>query len=132
MNIFKCEVCSSEAPCYFNVNDDAVTDLEHCPVDISMDAEWVKIEPREENADDEENVSMPVDFAVKSFVADALVEAKEKHPEFPSDPHKALAIINEEFLELVQAVNDGKNNGHIIEEASHVAVTAIRFIENML
>ena len=41
-------------------------------------------------------------------------------------------INTEEFLELVQAINDGKNNSHILEEASHVAVTAIRFIENML
>ena len=129
MKIFKCEVCSSENPCYFNVNDEGVTELEHCPVDISLDSDWKMIEP--ETKDELEN-PMPVDFAVKSFIADALVEAKEKHPEFPSDPHKALAIINEEFLELVQAINDGKNNSHIIEEASHVAVTAIRFIENML
>lgn len=68
--------------------------------------------------------------------AEKLSEATEKHPEFPQNPKEGLAIISEEFYELVEAmlkltrgVNDDHLEENIIEEAYHVAVTAIRFIE---
>lgn len=68
--------------------------------------------------------------------AEKLSEATEKHPEFPQSPKEGLAIITEEFYELNEAmlhlcrkVNENYPEEHLIEEAYHVAVTAIRFIE---
>lgn len=57
--------------------------------------------------------------------------ACHKHPEWPSDPFRALAIVNEEALELTQAVNDGQIDAALIEAAQTAAV-CIRFIEGVL
>lgn len=59
-------------------------------------------------------------------------KAKRKHPEFPNNPAEALCIIMEELGELAQAINDKEPSERQIEEAAHVAVTAIRFIEQRL
>ena len=64
------------------------------------------------------------------YVADEMTKAKAKHPHFPL-MGDGVSIIAEELGELAQAVNDGENK-QIITEAAHVAVTAIRFIEEML
>lgn len=63
------------------------------------------------------------------FVISELIKAKEKHPEFPDNPAEALCIITEEVGELAEAINDGDSVYHLREEAAHVAVTAIRFLE---
>lgn len=59
------------------------------------------------------------------------MRAKTKHPHFPADPARALAIVTEEMLELARAVNDGEPRKRVREEAAHVAVTAIRFLEEV-
>ena len=59
------------------------------------------------------------------------MRAKLKHPHFPGDPARALAIVTEELLELARAVNDGETRKRVREEAVHVAVTAIRFLEEV-
>ena len=66
------------------------------------------------------------------IVAIELGKAKGKHPEFPYLYSERLAIIAEELGELAAALNDGEKNERIVEEAAHVAVTAIRFIEGCL
>lgn len=65
------------------------------------------------------------------FVISELIKAKEKHPEFPDNPAEALSIITEELGELAEAINDKQSKERMREEAAHVAVAAIRFI-NML
>ena len=59
------------------------------------------------------------------------MRAKTKHPHFPNDPARALAIVTEELLELARAVNDGEPRKRVREEAAHVAVTAMRFLEEV-
>ena len=62
----------------------------------------------------------------------AIRYAKNKHPEFPEAPEEGFSIICEEMLELCRAINDEESNDRMIEEALHVAVTAIRFVETRL
>lgn len=59
----------------------------------------------------------------------AIRYAKSKHPEFPEDPAAGFGIISEEMLELIRAINDGEPEDRLIEEALHVGVTALRFVE---
>ena len=59
------------------------------------------------------------------------MKAKAKHPHFPNDPARALAVVTEEMLELARALNDGEARSRVREEAAHVAVTAIRFLEEV-
>lgn len=66
------------------------------------------------------------------IVALELGKAKGKHAIFPNGNADGLCIINEELGELAQAINDGEPKERQIEEAAHVAVTAIRFIEERL
>lgn len=66
------------------------------------------------------------------IVAVELGKAKGKHPEFPVISHDAISVIMEELGELAMAANDCETNSRLIEEAAHVAVTAIRFIEERL
>ena len=73
------------------------------------------------------------------IVAIELGKAKGKHPEFPDNPVAAGMIVAEEKAELdcafdkfCNAVNDEKKKLHLVEEAAHVAVAAIRFIEGVL
>lgn len=65
------------------------------------------------------------------IVALELGKAKGKHPYFP-DGAEGLSIISEELGELAAALNDGESKERIIEEAAHVAATAIRMIEEEL
>lgn len=60
-----------------------------------------------------------------------IEKAKQKHPEFPADPEGGFAIIAEEALELIRAINDKESKERIKEEARHVIVTAYRLIENL-
>lgn len=69
--------------------------------------------------------------AALEVVAVELGKAKAKHPKFPQNA-AGLSIINEELGELAAAINDCEGKVRQIEEAAHVAVTAIRFIENTL
>jgi NTP pyrophosphatase (non-canonical NTP hydrolase) len=66
------------------------------------------------------------------IVALELGKAKGKHPEFPCRCADRLSIVMEEVGELAAAINDEENKERLIEEAAHVAVTAIRFIESVL
>jgi NTP pyrophosphatase (non-canonical NTP hydrolase) len=66
---------------------------------------------------------------VSSIVGKEYFKAKDKHPVFPDNSAEALCIIAEELGELAQAINDKESKDRQIEEAAHVAVTAIRFIE---
>lgn len=66
------------------------------------------------------------------IVALELGRAKAKHPDFPYLYSDRLSIIAEELGELAAAINDEENKDRQIEEAAHVAVTAIRFIEERL
>ena len=66
------------------------------------------------------------------IVAIELGIAKSKHLMFPEQPAEALAIITEELGELAEAINDEEISIRQIEEAAHIAVTAIRFIEGSL
>jgi hypothetical protein len=70
--------------------------------------------------------------AALEIVAIELGKAKGKHPEYPEQPAEALSIIVEEVGELAQAINEKHIIMHQVEEAAHVAVTAIRFIEGKL
>lgn len=70
--------------------------------------------------------------AALEIVAIELGKAKAKHPEFPYLYSERLSIIAEEFGELAAAINDEEDKTRIVEEAAHIAVTAIRFIEKML
>lgn len=66
------------------------------------------------------------------IVALELGKAKGKHAIFPNGNADGLCIISEELGELAQAINDVETKERQIEEAAHVAVTAIRFIEERL
>jgi NTP pyrophosphatase (non-canonical NTP hydrolase) len=66
------------------------------------------------------------------IVALELGKAKSKHPKFPYRYADRLSIVMEEVGELAAAINDEENKKRLIEEAAHVAVTAIRFIESVL
>lgn len=66
------------------------------------------------------------------IVAIELGKAKGKHPVFPDNPTEALCLITEEHGELAATINDDESKERQIEEAAHVAVTAIRFIEGKL
>jgi hypothetical protein len=57
---------------------------------------------------------------------------KQKHPDFPHVETDGISIILEKLGELSMAVNDQTDSCHKIVEAAHVAVTAIRFIEEQL
>jgi hypothetical protein len=84
-------------------------------------------------------INPAMDFAVYSLLTDALNDAKTRHPEFPESTIGGGMIIAEEYAELTDAVkkffqgiNDRDTRDNLIEEATHVAATAIRFIEGMI
>ena len=88
----------------------------------TMETYFVK---RERETESKNNTAMEI-------VALELGKAKAKHPDFPYLYAERLSIIMEELGELAAAINDEEKKERIVEEAAHVAVTAIRFIENVL
>lgn len=58
-----------------------------------------------------------------------LAAARLKHPEFPKSASDGVCIVIEESLELLRAVNDEEPEFRQIEEAFHIVVTGLRFIE---
>lgn len=79
---------------------------------------------------------------VFDLVKDGIKKAEQLHPQWPHDPLHASALISEEVGELSQACTDfcypEDSNKRIrvterdmMEEAIHVAVTAIRFIAHL-
>jgi NTP pyrophosphatase (non-canonical NTP hydrolase) len=66
-----------------------------------------------------------------------LAKAEAKHPEWPTDPLHAIAIIGEEFGELTQAVlqvtyEPGKSLiTDVRREAVQTAAMALRFLQSM-
>ena len=80
-----------------------------------------------------------MNYGVYSLICEELAKAKEKHPIFAENIDRGGMIISEEYAEftdavrkLFQGINDRESNDNLIEEAAHVAVTAIRFIEERL
>lgn len=88
----------------------------------TMETYFVK---RERETENKNNTALEI-------VALELGKAKAKHPDFPYLYADRLSIIMEELGELAAAINDEEKKERIVEEAAHVAVTAIRFIENVL
>lgn len=70
-----------------------------------------------------------MDEKIFNAICFELEKAKAKHLEFPADPEGGFAIIAEEALELIRAINDKESKARIKEEACHVIVTAYRLIE---
>jgi len=79
-------------------------------------------------------VNTNVSEAVKLALAE-LKKAEEKHPNWPSDPIHAAAIVAEEAGELVQASLDttysGGSQDRMRAEASQVAAMGLRFLANL-
>ena len=83
------------------------------------------------------------DQRIVKALAEILLElewAEKKHPVWPADPVYAAAVVNEEAGELVQACNNhtegrktkGRDSMLMAGiEASHTAVTALRFKMHM-
>lgn len=88
----------------------------------TMETYFVK---RERETENKNNTALEI-------VALELGKAKAKHPDFPYLYSERLSIMMEELGELAAAINDEEKKERIVEEAAHVAVTAIRFIENVL
>jgi NTP pyrophosphatase (non-canonical NTP hydrolase) len=80
---------------------------------------------------------VPVSERWLRAVAKELVKAEAKHPEWPTDPLHAIAIIGEEFGELTQAVlqvtyEPGKSLiTDVQREAAQTAAMALRFLQSM-
>lgn len=77
-----------------------------------------------------------LDIVVLAGLIEKIKQAKAKHVDFPKTADAGLSVITEEFVELneamlhlARAVNEKYPEEHLIEEAYHVAVTALRFIE---
>jgi len=63
-------------------------------------------------------------------------KAKEKFPQWPTDPLHAVAVLGEEFGELTQAIlqrtyENPASIEHVREEAIQTAAMAIRFLEEL-
>jgi NTP pyrophosphatase (non-canonical NTP hydrolase) len=81
-----------------------------------------------------EPIPFPEFQVIKKIVLE-YNEAKNKHPEWPTDPIHASAIVAEEAGELTRAtLQHTYENGRLEDaekEAIQVAVTAIRFLEGL-
>lgn len=64
-------------------------------------------------------------------IAKEFYAAKQKHPEFAKTVAEGLNLITEEYLELTRACNDKESPERIKEEAAHVGVCVLRFLEMM-
>jgi len=80
---------------------------------------------------------VPVSERWLDAVMGELAKAEAKHPEWPTDPLHAIAVIGEEFGELTQAVlqvtyEPGKSLiTDVRREAVQTAAMALRFLESM-
>ena len=70
-----------------------------------------------------------------NVAVDELKRAEIKHPDYPTDPVHAVAILAEEVGELQQACLQWTYEGgafeHVIKEAVQSAAVALRFLVNM-
>ncbi len=70
-----------------------------------------------------------------NLAIEELARAEKKHPEWPTDPVHASAIVGEEAGELTQAClqfyYEGKPGVRMKEEAAQVAAMAIRFLKGI-
>ena len=64
-----------------------------------------------------------------------LLQARVRHPDWPSDPVHASAIIGEESGELTQAALDfyyrGEGTARMMEECIQVGAMALRFLMHL-
>jgi NTP pyrophosphatase (non-canonical NTP hydrolase) len=71
---------------------------------------------------------------VISEVVDEVCRASEKHPEWPLDDFRALAIVHEELGEAAKAIlhntYEKGSRRDVREEMVQTACTAIRFLMN--
>ena len=72
---------------------------------------------------------------IVSRIIDEYIRAADLHPEWPSDPVHASAILNEEVGELTKAVlewvfQDG-DFAELEKEAIQVGAMAVRFLANL-
>lgn len=68
------------------------------------------------------------ELEVFSFLAYRLAVARQKHPVYANGATAAWNVIEEELMELYNAIDDHESESRQIDEAIDVAVTAIRFI----
>ena len=70
-----------------------------------------------------------------SGIIDECIRATKLHPEWPSDPVHASAILNEEVGELTKAVLDwvyhGGDFAELETEAIQVGAMVVRFLVNL-
>ena len=78
---------------------------------------------------DDNKISLSHLEDVVSRVVDEYISATDKFDKFVS-PHEGLAIIEEEFLELREAIfwPHKKHTGNAREEATQLAAMALRFL----
>ncbi len=65
-------------------------------------------------------------------VNEAVIAAREKYPQPFHSRHEGIAIMREEFEELWDSIKLDCDDEELKIEALHVAVTAVRFIEDLL
>lgn len=61
-------------------------------------------------------------------LAEAILEARRKHPVFADGIYQALGRVGAEYGELVQAVEKLESTERIETEALHLLVTAVRLL----
>lgn len=68
-------------------------------------------------------------------IAEELKRARKKHPNYPEDLFRKLAILSEELGEVTMAVNDYDDGldtlPHIREELIQTAAMCVRFLESL-
>lgn len=74
------------------------------------------------------------DLITKSTMGELVSEwhyARDKHPEYPSNPVNALPIILEELGEVAAAINDNLPLSCVRQELAQTAITCIRLLEKL-
>ena len=62
------------------------------------------------------------------MLARRLEHARKEHPVFATSTRFALGVIEDEFLELLNAVYFNEGTARILDEALDVAATAMRLV----
>lgn len=84
-----------------------------------------------------DNPKNPIFLQVLQAILEEFDRATKIHPDWPTDPVHAAAIIGEEAGEVIKAVNNavtGKKNGKDSDyrtEAIQCAAMCIRFLKNL-